>query len=31
MGGSGKVKISENTDLHAALGVTPTERAKGDG
>lgn len=21
MGGSGKVKISENTDLHAALGI----------
>jgi hypothetical protein len=25
MGGSGKVKITENTDLHAAL-TTPTER-----
>lgn len=29
MGGSGKVKITENTDLHAALGVVPpTERTE---
>ena len=26
MGGSGKVKITENTDLQAALGVTDTAR-----
>lgn len=29
MGGSGKVKITENTDLHAALGVVPaTDRTE---